>query len=99
MMMPIYMAPEQANGDAVDGRTDQYSLACIVYELITGRPPFEGSSSMVLLGKHLTAPPPPLGTQRDIPNTVESAIHRAMAKNPASRFATVTAFVDALVAE
>ena len=94
-----YMAPEQASGDTVDGRADQYSLACIVYELITGRPPFEGATAMALLGKHITAPPPPLGAQRTGADTVESAIHRAMAKDPARRFATVTAFVDALAAE
>ena len=96
---PTYMAPEQAIGDAVDGRTDQYSLACIVYELLTGRPPFAGPSPMALLGKHLTAPPPPLGSHLDVPDTVELAIHRAMAKDPADRFATATAFVDALAAE
>jgi tetratricopeptide (TPR) repeat protein/class 3 adenylate cyclase len=94
-----YMAPEQASGDTVDGRADQYSLGCIVYELITGRPPFEGSSLMGLLGQHVTAAPPPLGSQHEVPDTVELAIHRAMAKNPADRFATVTAFVDALAAE
>jgi tetratricopeptide (TPR) repeat protein/class 3 adenylate cyclase len=94
-----YMSPEQATGDAIDGRSDQYSLACIVYELITGRPPFEASSLMALLGQHLTAAPPPLGSHDGVPDTVELAIHRAMAKDPADRFSTVTAFVDALVAE
>ena len=94
-----YMAPEQAGGGVVDGRADQYSLACVVYELITGRPPFEGPSLMALLGQHATAPPPPLGSHPAESDALELAIHRAMAKDPADRFATVTAFVDALAAE
>ena len=91
-------ASQTIHGDMVDGRTDQYSLACIVYD-ITSRPPFEGPSLMMLLGQHVTAPPPPLGSHHAVPDTVEMAIHRAMAKDPADRFAMVTAFVDALAAE
>jgi predicted ATPase/tRNA A-37 threonylcarbamoyl transferase component Bud32 len=97
---PAYMSPEQAlGGSTIDARTDQYSLACVVYEMLSGRAPFSGASAMALLAQHVTAPPPPLRCAVPVPDAVERAIHRALAKEPADRFPTVVAFADALAAE
>ncbi len=96
---PAYMAPEQAGGDSVDGRADQYSLACVAFELLAGRAPFTGTSVMALVAQHLTAPPPPLRTSEPLTDDVERALHRAMAKDPAERFETSQQFADAFRAK
>jgi eukaryotic-like serine/threonine-protein kinase len=97
---PQYMAPEQALGGLdVDGRTDQYALACVVFEMLAGQPPFTGATSTEVLMRHLNEAVPPLGRLRvAIPPGVALAIERAMAKSAANRFPTATAFVDALEA-
>ena len=92
---PAYVSPEQATGVAVDGRADQYALACVVYELLTGRAPFAGASTMALIAQHLTADPPALIAREAVPEAIETAIRRAMSKDPADRFATLAAFADA----
>ena len=92
---PAYVSPEQATGVAVDGRADQYALACVVYELLTGRAPFAGASTMALIAQHLTADPPALLAREVVPESIETAIRRAMSKDPADRFATVAGFADA----
>ena len=94
---PQYMSPEQASGDHVDGRSDQYSLACTVYEMLIGQPPFTGPSVHVVIARHLTDPVPGLRIVRQtVPETVETTILQAMAKLPADRFASMQGFLHAL---
>jgi eukaryotic-like serine/threonine-protein kinase len=95
---PQYMSPEQAGGAAVDGRSDQYSLGCTLYEMLVGQPPFSGPSSHAVIARHSFDPVPSLRVVRDtVPLAVEGAIMRAMAKLPADRFASMGRFLDALV--
>ena len=93
-----YMAPEQAVGETVDGKADQYALACVAYELLEGRAPFVGATAMAVLTQHLTAPPPPFQprTHDALPEGTERAIQRALAKDTGDRFATVLEFADAM---
>jgi serine/threonine-protein kinase len=94
---PLYMSPEQISGTAVDGRSDQYSLACTLYEALTGRPPFSGPSPQAVLARHSIDPVPGVSAAgRVVPPPVEAAIKRAMAKDPAERFASMRGFVRAL---
>src|SRR5262245_46694840 len=87
---PHYMSPEQAGGDVVDGRSDQYSLACTVYEMLIGQPPFSGPTTQAVIARHLAEPVPSLRVVRQtVPKPVEAAIHQAMAKLPADRFGSV----------
>src|SRR6476620_3837920 len=72
---PQYMSPEQASGGAVDGRTDQYSLACTLYEMLIGQPPFTGPTTQAVIARHLAEPVPSLRVVRQtVPKAVEAAI-------------------------
>ena len=94
---PGYMSPEQWRGTEIDGRADQYSLGIVAYEMLTGRRPFETPQVQDLLRMHLSAEMPPLSHSRTgLPEGVDEALRRALSKDPAQRFSTVTAFVDAL---
>src|SRR6266566_3560957 len=95
---PEYMSPEQAAGDReLDGRCDEYAIACVVYEMLAGEPPFSGDSARAIVAKHLSEPPAPLRARRpDAPAAVEQALARALAKAPADRFASVAEFTAAL---
>lgn len=94
---PGYMSPEQACGDRdLDRRTDVYSLACVVYELLAGEPPYTGPTAQAILAKCLTEPIPHLSTVRAVPPGVERAVAKALNKNRADRFATAGAFIAAL---
>jgi serine/threonine-protein kinase len=94
---PQYMSPEQAGGAAVDGRSDQYSLACTLYEMLIGQPPFTGPSSHAVIARHSLEPVPGLRVVRQtVPQAMEATIIRAMAKLPADRFASMRRFLDAL---
>jgi eukaryotic-like serine/threonine-protein kinase len=94
---PQYMSPEQAGAGTVDGRSDQYSLACTLYEMLIGQPPFTGPSSHAVIARHSIEPVPSLRVVREtVPLGVEGAIMRAMAKLPADRFASMQKFLDAL---
>ena len=95
---PTYMSPEQGAGENnVDARSDQYSLACTVYEMLAARPPFAGPSYQRLLAQHISEPPPPLRTIRpEIPESVETAITRALSKKREDRFPSVDEFLRAL---
>lgn len=94
---PRYIAPEQIRGDDLDGRADQYSLAVIVYEMLTGQLPFTGDSTPTLLHHHLYTPPLPITEHNPaLPPAVEAALSRALAKQPAERFRTLTEFSQAL---
>jgi serine/threonine protein kinase/tetratricopeptide (TPR) repeat protein len=87
---PAYMSPEQAAGDTnVDGRSDVYALGCVLYEMVSGRPPFEAPTPQALLLKHVVDTAPNLHTlDPNIPLFVERAVSRALAKEPAGRFKT-----------
>ena len=93
---PEYVAPEQAAGTALDGRADQYALACVVHHCLSGAPPFSSANPIDVLHAHLYAEPTPLGDVRtDLPDSVESAVLRALSKDPEQRFATCRAFIAA----
>jgi serine/threonine protein kinase/tetratricopeptide (TPR) repeat protein len=95
---PAYMSPEQAGGDTtLDGRSDVYSLGCVLYEMLGGDPPFTGSSVQAVLARHRLDQAPSLRTIRKaVPESVEQAVMRALQKTPADRFATAEQFAEAL---
>ncbi len=97
---PQYMSPEQAMGEkTIDARSDVYALGAVTYEMLTGDPPFSGSSVQAIVARVLTEKPTPLATLRDtVPPTVEDAVLTALAKLPADRFATAAEFAVALAA-
>ncbi|HEX6090175.1 MAG TPA: serine/threonine-protein kinase [Gemmatimonadales bacterium] len=100
--MPIgtlaYMSPEQAMGRPdVDGRADIYSLACVVYEMLAGRPAHDSASIQRLLMQRGAASPPPLGTVRpDVPARVADAVDRSLSADPAERIQSAEAFAEAM---
>ena len=98
---PQYMSPEQAMGErAVDARSDIYALGAVTYEMLTGDPPFTGTTVQAIIAKALTERPVPPSTVRDtVPPGVEQAVLRALAKLPADRFANAAEFVAALRAD
>ena len=95
---PAYMSPEQADPDAVvDGRSDVYGLACVVYEMITGSPPFAGRSLHAVIASRLSGPPPPVeGFRPDVSPPVGPTLAQALATDPGQRFATAVAFAQAV---
>jgi serine/threonine protein kinase/tetratricopeptide (TPR) repeat protein len=97
---PSYMSPEQGTGDrAVDGRADTYSLACVLYEMLSGHPPFLGNTAREILVRHSLDPVPPLRSARpELTESVERAVQKALSKSPADRYASPAAFSEALVA-
>jgi eukaryotic-like serine/threonine-protein kinase len=96
---PAYMSPEQASGETdLDGRTDLYSLACVLFEMLTGKPPFSGTGPRATMARHAVEPPPLIRAHRpNVPPAVEAALQRALAKSPADRFASMAEFCEALV--
>jgi len=94
---PAYMSPEQLYGRELDGRSDQYSLAVVVFELLAGRHPFPGESVADIVQMHCTTPPPPLSDFRDdLPERLVQGVQRAMSKKPDDRFESVVAFLTAI---
>ncbi len=82
-----YLSPEQARGDRVDARSDLYSAGCLLYELLTGRPPFTGDSPVAIAYQHVRENPiPPSRIDPDIPLWADAIVLKAMAKNPADRY-------------
>jgi serine/threonine-protein kinase len=92
-----YIAPERLDPHAAeDARADIYSLACVLYEALTGKPPFAGSTTAHLIAAHLNTPPPrPSTTQPDVPPQVDEVIAKGMAKDPDNRYATTVELADA----
>jgi serine/threonine-protein kinase len=96
---PMYMSPEQGTGSDVDGRSDQYSLACVVYEMLVGQPPFTGPNVQAIIARHsMAAVSAPSIVRASIPETMERALLRALDKVPADRFPTVIMFAEAFAA-
>ncbi len=96
---PAYVSPEQAAGESeVDGRSDQYSLSCMLYEILSGRKAFEGSTAQAVLSKRFSDPVPSLRkVEPTIPDEIDEAISKALSKEPRERFATSSEFAKALV--
>ncbi len=95
---PQYMSPEQAMGDRqLDARSDVYSLSAMLYEMLTGDPPYTGSTAQAIVAKVITEKAPPVTTVRDtVPPHVAAAIQQALNKLPADRFSSAAGFADAL---
>ena len=95
---PLYMSPEQAiGGGELDGRSDQYSLACVLYEMLAGQPPFTGPTGESLVHQHLSVEPRSVSDLRPtVPAGIARTVGRALAKTPADRFGTLAAFAEAL---
>jgi len=95
---PAYMSPEQCAGSQeLDGRSDLYSLGCVLYEMLAGQPPFTGPTAESLVYQHLSAAPPPVTQLRPaVPREIAGVLARALAKNPADRFNPVVQFTESL---
>src|SRR5438309_1597131 len=95
-----YMSPEQFSGDHVDGRSDMYSLACVLYEMLVGEVPFTGPNAIAIMARHTMELPPSIQIVRGtVPDELEGAIMHALEKVPADRFATVSQFKEALLGQ
>jgi serine/threonine protein kinase/streptogramin lyase len=93
---PGYASPEEIRGEDVDGRADQYSLACLLFECLVGRPPYVGATDFATLYAHLEEPPPSAaGLQPQLPDEINAVFARALAKQPSQRYATCAEFVQA----
>lgn len=95
---PAYMSPEQAMADPrLDGRSDQYSLACVLYEMLAGEPPFRGTTAHAIRARHSLDAVPSMRTVRSsVPEPVEQVVLRALGKVPADRYGTTREFADSL---
>ena len=94
---PDYAAPEQGRDVPLDGRADQYALACVAYHMLTGAPPFEREDPWAVLMAHLSEPPPSVQVRRpELPDAADRVLERALAKVPEKRYATCREFAGAL---
>jgi tRNA A-37 threonylcarbamoyl transferase component Bud32 len=93
---PLYMSPEQALGSrSVDARSDIYGIGAVLFQLLTGAPPFEGTDSQEIVGRHISEPVPSAGLSRDgIPPWISGIVLRCMAKHPDDRFPTARALLE-----
>jgi len=96
---PTYMSPEQAAGEQdLDGRSDQYALGCVLYEMLAGEPPFTGPTPVAILARQVSERLPALEVVRpNLPQTLVEAVEKALAKVPADRYQTTSEFLDAIV--
>jgi eukaryotic-like serine/threonine-protein kinase len=95
---PLYMAPEQALGNPIDGRADLYAASVMAYEMLTGRPPFYSDDKIELLSMHTTREPPPMRERmpkgaRPVPSAIEALVRRGLAKRPADRIPSATEYL------
>ena len=94
---PTYMSPEQASGDReIDGRSDVYALACVLYELLAGEAPFDGPTPQAALMRRFTGPPRSLRPLIDVPEALEATVLKSLARDPKDRHQTAAAFSEAL---
>jgi serine/threonine-protein kinase len=94
---PTYMSPEQAAGETdVDGRSDLYSLGCVLFEMLSGEPPFTGPNAQAIIAKRFVSPIPKVRAVRDVPEIVDDVTTRALARTPVDRFPSAAEFVEEL---
>src|SRR6188474_3202948 len=94
---PAYMSPEQASGEhEIDGRSDIYSLGCVLYEMLTGEIPFTGPTPQAIMTKRFVSPVPHVRAMRDVPEGLDEVVTRSLARIPVDRFATAAQFAAAL---
>ena len=98
LLTPAYASPEQVLGQVVDARADQYALACILYELLTGEPPYRNDVQVVMLMAHVQEPIPRIGGRFGLPRAIDDVIARGMAKTAAERFPNCRALAQAATA-
>ncbi len=97
MGTPAYMSPEQIAGGMLDGRSDEYGLGCVLYEMLTGQPPFSGPNARAIFTRHHLDPVTPVsGIRPEVPPHVDRAVLRTLAKEPQDRFDNVSQLVEAL---
>lgn len=97
---PAYVSPEQATGDHLDARSDIYSLACVLYEMLTGQAPFAGDSDQATIARRFTKPVPRIDELvRSVPSGISLAVAKAMSVNPQMRFPSVGRFMGAVGSE
>ena len=98
---PHYLSPEQAGAEKdITPKADQYALACVLYEMLIGEPPFTGPSASAIAMRHLAEPPPSMRLRRrTTPEGIETAVNRAMEKVPADRFRSVSQFAEAAISQ
>lgn len=88
---PLYMSPEQCRGDRADYRSDIYSLGCVLYEMLSGHPPFEATSTLQIMNMHVSADVPAISqTRADLPVEIDTILQRMLAKDPLRRYARIT---------
>ncbi|MCU0498152.1 MAG: protein kinase [Anaerolineae bacterium] len=93
---PAYMSPEQANGLPIDGRSDIYALGVVLFEMLTGREPYQAETPMAILLKHINEPMPPISTYRsDVPMSVEYVLAISTSKDPDDRYTSASSMVEA----
>jgi serine/threonine protein kinase len=90
---PLYMSPEQATGSEIDGRTDIYCFGCVMYFVLSGKPPFLGSNFIATINKHLTQAPPEFAPNLKISDNLRLIVFRCMEKKPSDRYQTVASLL------
>jgi len=97
MGTPAYMSPEAIDGKHIDFRADQYSLGCVLYEMLAGEPPFTGPSARVIIARHVQEPPPNVRIVRpDLPAEIDRLLKKMLAKSPVARFESADRLARAL---